>query len=358
MPGADALSVALAGRRYGHRKSASDDVIKVQHLVGIGYACSRPHNLTTGNTRMKIVVTGASSRLAQALIPLLLDEDRVEQVIGMDQRDVVIDDPRYTHILLDMRSAQVARLLAQADAVVHLALAEDNTLGVRAALHASRREERLLGSQNVFLAANLQRVKSIVHVSSAAVYELPARERPIGEAHPRAALPGIALAEDQVAFEAWLDEFEVDHTDIRLVRLRPHLMIGTQAARHNRMALRLPFYVKLAAPSKLQCVHEDDVLRAILLALFKPVTGAFNLACGNNATLREIQRRSGGGWLPVPFFAARGLLHLAQRLGRSPDASWLEAARHDIVLDTTRARRRLGWKPQYDSIAACLKAVE
>jgi nucleoside-diphosphate-sugar epimerase len=58
--------------------------------------------------------------------------------------------------------------------------------------------------------------------------------------------------------------------------------------------------------------------------------------------------------LPLPFALARAGLRLARRRAR---AAWLEVLRYDLVLDTSRARRRLGWKPHYDSVKACLRAA-
>ena len=292
---------------------------------------------------MKVAVTGSSARLARTLLPLLADDRRIDQIIGIDWRDAVFDDPRFTQVLLDLRSAQVRRVLTEADAVVHLVLTEDTG--------AADREQRVAGSHNIFRCAAAQCLSTLIHVSSAAVYSLPARERPIKEEHPRAALPGIALVAEQVEFEQWLDDFQADCPDPRVVRLRPHLPVGTDASAHLRW-LRAPFHLKLRRAPRLQCVRESDVARAIQAALFKNVDGAYNLACADSATLRTMHRLRGGGLMPLPFALAHAGLKLARR-----NAAWLEMLRHEIVLDTSRARRRLGWKPEYDSIEACLTAT-
>jgi UDP-glucose 4-epimerase len=291
---------------------------------------------------MRIVVTGTASPLAQALLSPLTGDRRITQIIGIDGDRPAFDDARFTQVLLDLRSPQVARVLAGADAMIHLVLT-----------HAGPDlDAQLLGSQHAFRCAAAQRVRCLIHVSSAAVYQLPARERPITEQHPRAALPGVGLAERQVAFEEWLDEFSAEHPTLRVVRLRPHVTVGTHAARRLRRWLRAPIYLKLAAAPRLQCVHETDVVHAIQLALFKNVNGAFNLACADTATARAMQRVCGGGQLPLPFALGRALLHIA---GYGPAAAQLEMLRHDIVLETAHTRHRLGWKPRYDTVKACLK---
>lgn len=305
---------------------------------------------------MKVLVTGASARLARALLPRLAAQPEVEQILGVDRRAPVFRDPRYTHVLLDVRSAQLARLMAGIDAVVHLAfVVMHGDLGAERHDRALIRELNLAGGQNVFRSAAAARVPAVVLVSSAAVYELPARERPIPEAHPRKPLPGFAYAEDKIALEDWLDGFERGHGEMRIVRLRPHAILGPHAQPYLRLLARLPFYVRLSDPApRLQLVHEADVVSAILAALARDVNGAFNLATADAATLREMKPFG----VPLPFPLARALVRLAWRLGRGTEPAWFEGLRHELVLDTSRARRRLGWRPRYDTVAACIKAID
>lgn len=305
---------------------------------------------------MKVLVTGSSSHLARALLPRLAARPEVEQILGVDRRAPVFRDDRYTHVLLDVRSAQLARLMAGIDAVVHLAfVVMHGALGPERNDRALIREINVVGGQNVFRAAAAARVPAVVHVSSAAVYELPARERPIPEAHPRKPLPGFAYAEDKIALEDWLDHFEREHRETRVVRLRPHVILGPHAQPYLRALVRAPFYVRLSDPApRLQVVHEADVVSAVLAALTREVSGAFNLATADAATLRSLKPLA----LPLPFPLARGLVRLAWRLGHGTEPAWLEGLRHELVLDTTRARRRLGWRPRYDTVAACLAAID
>jgi len=305
---------------------------------------------------MKVLVTGSSSHLACALLPRLAAHPDVEQILGVDRRPPVFRDPRYTHVLCDVRSAQLARLMTGIDAVVHLAfVVMHGELGPERHDRDLIRDINLAGGQNVFRTAAAARVAAVVHLSSAAVYELPARERPIPEAHPRKPLPGFAYAEDKIALEDWLDAFEREHREIRVARLRPHVIVGPHAQPYLRALVRAPFYVRLSDPApRLQVVHEADVVAAILAALTRDASGAFNLAAADAATLRELKPLA----LPLPFPLARAVVRLAWRFGRGTEPAWLEGLRHELVLDTSRARRRLGWRPRYDTAAGCIKAID
>ncbi|HEY8554589.1 MAG TPA: NAD-dependent epimerase/dehydratase family protein [Burkholderiales bacterium] len=298
---------------------------------------------------MRIVVTGSASSLAGALLPLLAADSRVSQLIGIDRGETPFRHERFTQILLDTRSPQLARVLAGADALIHFASTElDGAPDERRAIN-------LAGGQNVMRCAAQQGVPRIVHLSSAAVYALPARRHPIDEAHPRGGLPGFGLSEDQSALETWLDAFEQEHPGLRLVRLRPHLVVGAHAPALVRRLLRAPVTPRFAGTApRLQCVHALDLARAVLLGLEREVRGAFNLACADSATLRELQRAAGGGALPLPL----PLVYRWVRRRGCTHAAWAEILRHEIVLDTNRARRELGWKPQYDSVRRCLEASD
>lgn len=303
-----------------------------------------------------VVVTGSASPLADVMLPLLAGDDRIEQVIGVDSRETAFRHARFAQVLLDIGSPQLARVLAGADAVVHLGAAAVTADETEAATRANM---RVHCGQNVFRCAAQQSVPCVVYLSTAAVYSLPARQRPINEQHPRAALPGFAWAEDHVALETWLDAFQEEHAEMRIVRLRPHLVVGKHGPRAVRHLLHTPFTVRLASTaSRLQCVHALDVARAVQYALHRDVAGTFNLACANSATLREMQHLSGGGLITLPFALASRLARRAGRRYGAATSTWMEGLRHEVVLDTSRARRRLGWKPLYDSVSACLTAPE
>lgn len=302
---------------------------------------------------MKVLVTGAGSKLAAVVLPHLAGDERVAHIVGLDRAETAFRHPRFTQVLLDIRSPLVARVLTDVDAVIHLAVTPmrhgGGPEGVdRALMH----NLNVGGTQNLAQLAAERRVARFILVSSAAVYELPARERIITEAHPRRALPGFAYAEDLIAVENLLDTLEPQYPRLAIVRLRPHVIVGPS---HARALMRLPVYVRVTEPPpRVQCVHEDDLARAVVAALFKDAKGAFNLACADALPLREMQRLRHHVAIPLPFPLARALLRLAWRLGASNDPAWVEALRHHLVLDTSRARNRLGWRPAYDSVRKCL----
>jgi len=309
---------------------------------------------------MRVLITGSASHLARTLIPHLLSDAGIDEIIGVDWRDSGLSLPRFTEVLLDVRSPQLTRVMTDVDAVIHMAF-----VVMQQDLGAQRRDRELIrdinvrGSQNVFTLAARRGIRRLVHLSSAAVYALPTHTKRATESHARAALPGFAYSEDKVAIEDWLDGFEAEHPALRLVRLRPHVILGPQSQPFLRALLRYPLYPLLPDPQPVvQCVHEEDVADAVRLALRSEAHGAFNLACSDSASFRTMQRHAHWLPLPLPHTIVSAMLRLGWRwFGWGTDPVWLDMIRHSLVLDTARARRELGWKPAHDSYKSVLNAL-
>lgn len=308
---------------------------------------------------MRVVVTGSSGCLARALLPQLCADPRVESVLGLDRTPPEFTHPRFRTVVRDVRDPEVETDLRGHDALIHLAfVVMQGTLGRDRRDRDAVRAINVDGSRNVFTAAVRAGVRTCLHLSSAAVYAIPAATTRIDETAARGGVAGFEYSEDKAAVEGWLDAFERESDACRLVRLRPHVILGPHAQPLLKTLLRLPLYPQLPGNPITQCVHEDDVADAILLALFKPVAGAFNLACADAASFADMQRLVHRRALPIPLGLARSAVRAAWRFGGwGTDPGWMRALPYSLALDTTRARRELGWRPRYDTIRACLGAV-
>jgi nucleoside-diphosphate-sugar epimerase len=311
---------------------------------------------------MKIVVTGSASHLAQVLLPRLLSDSRIEKVVGLDWRAKHPAHPKYRHVLMDIRAAEVAKIFEDANALIHLGFVVlQSHLGSRRADREWMRDINVNGSANVFLRAAQVNVPRLIHVSSAAVYDLATPYRgALPESHPRRALEGFAYGEDQVALEEWLDSFGTEKPNTRLIRLRPHAIVGPHAQPFLNFLVRTRFFPQLPDPQPLvQCVHEEDVAQAIVNAVFADARGAFNLSPLDSTTLRDMKGLLHSRPLALSMPTARTLLATAYsvfRLGTDP--SWLANARYNFVLHSQRARRELGWAPKYDSVRDCVLSLK
>jgi nucleoside-diphosphate-sugar epimerase len=100
-----------------------------------------------------------------------------------------------------------------------------------------------------------------------------------------------------------------------------------------------------------QLVHHDDValaLRAGVLGRGEP--GAYNLAADGEITMRDLAEALGLRTVPMPKLALEATAELVARLPFLPEeASWVEALRRPVLMDTGKARRLLRWRPRYDA---------
>ncbi|QKT02905.1 NAD-dependent epimerase/dehydratase family protein [Ectothiorhodospiraceae bacterium 2226] len=291
---------------------------------------------------MKVLVTGSGGHLARVVLARLLAAPEITRLVGVDRRPGGLRHPKLREHALDVRAPELARLMAGVDAVVHMAF-------VLLPARGRREEARAInvgGTQNVAALARAHGVGTLVHLSSAAVYGAWADQPPrLAEDAPLRPLPGFAYAEDKAAVEQWLDTYEQRRDSPRLVRLRPHVILGPNALALLRLLLRQPCYPILADPQPLtQCVWEDDVAEAVHLALTRPVCGAYNLAAGPELSFRDMQRLLHRLPIPVPLGLMRAAHQLAWRFTPAcGEPAWSAGLRHSLVLDTRRAERELGW---------------
>lgn len=288
---------------------------------------------------MKVFVTGSSSHLAAALLPRLCARQDVERVTGIDISAPHFRHARFSATQLDLRSPQIETLLAGHDALVHLA-------GVVLRDGMPEREMfdiNVNGSHKVFHAARRAGVRRLVHLSSAAVYGSGVH---LNEAAPLKPLPQFPHAGHQAHLERLLAiEFP------ECVRLRPHFVLGPHARPALKRLFHFPCYLRLPEPHPLlQCVHEDDVARAVLLALERDARGAFNLAVEDNFNLREVVKRRHRFAVPLPLFAARAGLALARRwFDWDGEPAWIDAFSRTLLLNCRRAAVELGWRSTHNA---------
>lgn len=310
---------------------------------------------------MKVVVTGTGACLARPLLPRLCEHPDVDRIVGLDLAPSGLRHPKLREHVADVRDADLGRYFDGADAVVHMAF-----VVMRGRLGRARLDRELVrsvnvgGSINVFERAREAGVKRIVHLSSASVYGAwPDNPPAMGEDHPRRGIPGFAYAEDKVAVEDWLDEFERRRDAPGVVRLRPHVILGPHAQPLLLRLLRQPFYPRLPEPEpKVQCVWEDDVANATVQALLSDVRGAFNLAAHPPMAFRELQTAARGKAWPLPLGLVKTLHKVAWRFtGAWEEPAWLAGMAYPLVVDTTRARRELGWSPNLSTLECARQAV-
>jgi UDP-glucose 4-epimerase len=309
---------------------------------------------------LTVAVTGRTGDLGRAFIRTLERSREVERIIGMARRpfDPAAHGWRRTEYrrgdVLDR--ASVETLVEGADVVVHLAF-----VVVKAA--AETRHVNVEGSRNVFEATVAAGVGRLVYSSSVAAYGFPDDvDEPLTEDVP-------ALGHDRHPYSAHKAEVEAvladalagEETDAWV--LRPCIVAGPDAQElvaQARWPDRLPGPLGALAGAvgvlpdpgvPFQLVHHDDVataLRACVLGRGEP--GAYNIAADGEVTMRDLAEAIGYRTVPMPKLAVDATAELVARLPFLPEeAAWVEALRRPVLMDTSKARRLLKWRPRYDA---------
>jgi UDP-glucose 4-epimerase len=300
---------------------------------------------------LTVAVTGPTGDVGRSFLRAADRARSIGSVLGMARRPF---DPgaaglrktRYVEGDVLDRTA-VDALVAEADVVVHLAFI---IMGGRERSHRINLE----GSGNVFeAAAAAPRVKRLVYTSSVAAYGFHDHPQPLTEEAPARDAGAHYYSAQKAELEAAL-RWATAGAVLDAYVLRPCIVAGGDAL---LLLETLPWLLRRAPLPVLpdtgipfQLVHHDDVASALVAAARGAgPPGVYNLAGPGELYPRDLAHTLGWRSVPVPR-AAVSLAAAATALPLMPaQASWLRAARVPMLMDTTRARRKLGWRPRHDA---------
>ena len=309
---------------------------------------------------LTVAVTGPTGDIGRAFLRDLDKSPEVDQVVGMARRpfnpsEFGLEKTEYRQGDI-LEKDSLSDLVDGADVLVHLAFI---ILGG----HAETHRINLEGTRNVFEAATSADLKRFVYTSSVAAYGFHAdNPQPLTEeVNPKGT--------DEFYYSAQKAELERE-----LHRLadgsRPCIVAGKDAltlisAMMEQLQLggRLPQIttflnsVPILKPvlpdpgTPFQLVHHDDVAQALTAAVTgRGEPGIYNLAGDGTIYFGDLASALGWYSVPVPHFAIDATAEVIARIPFAPaELSWIHAARVPVVMDTQKAREKLGWEPHYDT---------
>jgi UDP-glucose 4-epimerase len=315
---------------------------------------------------MKVVLTGATGNVGSSTVQALSQHLEIDEIVGLARRKPAWMPPKTTWVEADILTADLDRIFAGADAVIHLAWAIQPS---RDAVTLER--INVEGSRRVFEAVAAAAVPKLVHASSVGAYSRGPKDREVDEDWPTGGTPTSFYSRHKVAVERELDRFEADNPETRVVRLRPALIFKDEAATEIRrlfvgpflpnFLLRRGFLPALPRVERLrfQAVHSEDVGRAYLQAVLADVGGAFNIAAEPPLSPEEMAERIGVRSFPVPARVVRRLADLSWRMRLQPTPpGWLDMALNVPLMSSGRAREELGWEPRHTGVEALEELLE
>ena len=308
---------------------------------------------------MKVVVTGATGNVGTSVIEALSKAGHDTIAIARRRPDEWRPDG-VSWSQLDVARDALVPVMSDVDAVIHLAWR----------FHPTRRpaetwHDNVLGTIRVLESAAEAGVEAVVVASSIGAYSPARTNAPVSEEWPTHALPAAAYGLQKSYVERVLDTFEARHPEIRVVRLRPAFVFKRPAAPEQRRIFAGPFVpgwlmargrlpmIPVPRGLRFQAVHADDLASAYVAAIERPVGGAFNIAAEPVLTSAEVAELFGARTIELPERVVRAALAGAFHLRLAPAEPGLFDLFSSLpTMDTTKARRELGWAPARSAVDA------
>jgi len=320
----------------------------------------------TDEADLTVAVTGPTGTFGLALMPLLQDEQCVTRVIGIARRPFDPAEQGWTKMEYrrgDVRDPEALReAFAGADVVVHLAFLIIS--GAKETTQAINVE----GTLNTFRAAAASGAKRFVYASSIAAYGFH-RDNPIGitEEWPTRPADALFYAQEKAELEQLLQDEAARHPETELYLLRPPIVLGPDALGAKAQlspgllqvlqlvhsGIRRLRVVPAVVPDlPLQLIHQDDVAEALRLCVIGAgPPGAYNIAADDVVKSVDVLRELGFLPLAVPGKPVAAVARAISTLPFLPSGlQWVEAMSHPAIMDTTKARTELGWRPKHSAI--------
>ncbi len=323
-----------------------------------------------------VAVTGPTGDIGRSLLRNLEQSRGVGRVLAMARRP--FDPAEHGLSKTEYRQGDVLdrqtvdSLVKEADVVVHLAFLIVGGL-------SDTEKVNLEGSRNVFEAAVQSRATRLVYASSVAAYGFHEENPPLldEEVAPRGT-DRHYYSSQKAALEGMLAG-TVEGSEIDTYVFRPCIVAGGDALAllenipYIRLSERMPRAVlrtleflpalKPVIPDPgiaFQLVHHDDVasaLRAAILGRGQP--GVYNLAGPGELKMSDLAQALGWYSIPVPELAVDATAELLARLPFVPaEAQWIESVRAPVLMDTSKARRELRWRPRHDARETLVEMVQ
>jgi UDP-glucose 4-epimerase len=301
----------------------------------------------------RVLITGVGSHVGSLLAARFERDPEVEFVAGLDTRRPKVELERTEFIEADIRDPELGRLIPQTgvDTIVHEQIVRQPGPAMASrAMH----DINVIGTLQLLGACErVPTLRTIVVRGSAGIYGAePHAPQFFTEEMTRLFPLRTRFQRDVAEIENYFETYSRRHAGVSYTMLRYQPAIGpgmrSQITRYLSQPM-CPTY--MGFDPRIQLVHIEDALEAIVAAVRNPVAGAVNVAGPGTIGLARMIRLAGKHALPIasPLFGA--VTQTGQRLGLDTQSEdFQRLLRYGRGVDTRRLTRDVGYVARHSTV--------
>ncbi len=307
----------------------------------------------------RVLITGLGTFWGGRVAQAMESDPTVDVIIGLDTHEPKIELERTEYVRCDENYSILNRIVkaTQVDTIVHTFLVVDSTMMRSRTMH----EINVIGTMNLFAAAAQpgSAVREVVVKSSTHVYGSD-REDPVWfrEETPRSHPPQTNLERNLESVEGYVRDFAEDNPHVNVALLRFSNVLGPDLETPFSRALELPMVPSVFGfDPRLQFVHEDDVIRALMFVLDQRLPGIYNVAGDGLLPWTEVAKICGKRTFPLPPVGTSLVTLPLSRAGVALPDELMQLLRYGRGVDNGRLKRA-GFEYHYTSAGAVEAFIE
>ncbi len=239
-----------------------------------------------------VLITGVSGYIGMKVARALSTHKEVSNLVGIDIRPPENGPEKLVFVKHDVRDPAAALMKEYSiDTVIHAAY-------VLPPLHDTTLMEdiNVAGTRNILNSCVEAGISHLLYTSSTTAYGFhPDNDMPLMEDSHLRGNDDFTYSKNKKEIEAIFNDFITAHPKIAVTILRPCFVVGPGFNNPLARYLQKKMVILPKETSPMQFVHEDDLIRIMVMCLKDEVTGIFNVAGEGTLDPDEMVRLLGTG---------------------------------------------------------------